>query len=69
MANWIDVDGLRISVSQFTVEFQTYGDGTRLLVTEQGAYLDGHDSPDSRAIGIRAQLTALAAELDEGRRT
>lgn len=66
VANWIDVDGQRISVSQFTAEFRAEGNGTRLVVTEQGAYLDGHDSPDSRAIGIRAQLQALAAELQAG---
>jgi uncharacterized protein YndB with AHSA1/START domain len=66
VANWIDVDGQRISVSQFTAEFRADGEGTRLVVTEQGAYLDGHDSPDSRAIGIRAQLAALAAELETG---
>lgn len=66
VANWIDVDGQRISVSQFTAEFRAEGSGTRLVVTEQGAYLDGHDSPDSRAIGIRAQLQALAAELQAG---
>jgi uncharacterized protein YndB with AHSA1/START domain len=66
VANWIDVDGQRISVSQFTAEFQADGSGTRIVVTEQGAYLDGHDSPDSRAIGIRAQLAALAAELQAG---
>jgi uncharacterized protein YndB with AHSA1/START domain len=65
VANWIDVDGQRISVSQFTAEFRAEGNGTRLVVTEQGAYLDGHDSPDSRAAGIRAQLAALAAELVE----
>ena len=67
VANWIDVDRQRISVSQFTAEFWADGNGTRLVVTEQGAYLDGHDSPDSRAIGIRAQLNALAAELNPGR--
>lgn len=66
VANWIDVDGQRISVSQFTAEFRAEGNGTRLVVTEQGAYLDGHDSPDSRAIGIHAQLRALAAELQAG---
>jgi uncharacterized protein YndB with AHSA1/START domain len=66
VANWIDVDGQRISISQFTAEFRPEGHGTRLVVTEQGAYLDGHDSPDSRAIGIRAQLQALAAELQTG---
>jgi uncharacterized protein YndB with AHSA1/START domain len=66
VANWIDVDGQRISVSQFTAEFHAESNGTRLVVTEQGAYLDGHDSPDSRAIGIRAQLQALAEELQAG---
>lgn len=64
VANWITVDGESISVSQFTAEFQAEGHGTRLVVTEQGAYLDGHDGPDSRAIGIRAQLDALATELE-----
>jgi uncharacterized protein YndB with AHSA1/START domain len=67
VANRIDVDGQCISVSQFTAEFQAHGNGTRLVVTEQGAYLDGHDSPDSRASGIRVQLDALATELDPGR--
>jgi uncharacterized protein YndB with AHSA1/START domain len=66
VANWIDVDGQRISVSQFTAEFRAEGNGSRLVVTEQGAYLDGHDSPDSRAIGIRAQLQALDAALQTG---
>lgn len=66
VANWIDVDGQRISVSQLTAEFRAEDNGTRLVVTEQGAYLDGHDSPDSRAVGIRAQLEALAAEVDNG---
>ncbi len=64
VANYIDVDGQRISVSQFTAEFGPDGGGTRLVVTEQGAYLDGHDSAESRAAGIRAQLQALAAELE-----
>jgi len=67
VANRIDVDGQCISVSQFSAVFQALGNGTRLVVTEQGAYLDGHDSPDSRASGIRVQLDALAAELDAGR--
>jgi uncharacterized protein YndB with AHSA1/START domain len=66
VANYIDVDGERISVSQFTAEFRPDAAGTRLVVTEQGAYLDGHDSPKSRAVGIRTQLQALDAEL-EGR--
>jgi uncharacterized protein YndB with AHSA1/START domain len=63
VANYIDVDGERISVSQVTAEFRPDSAGTRLVVTEQGAYLDGHDSPESRAVGIRTQLQALDAEL------
>jgi uncharacterized protein YndB with AHSA1/START domain len=65
VANCIDVDSRRISVSQFSAEFRAEGSGTRLVVTEQGAYLDGHDSPESRVTGIRAQLEALAAELGD----
>jgi uncharacterized protein YndB with AHSA1/START domain len=63
VANYIEIDGERISVSQFTAEFRPDGTGTRLVVTEQGAYLDGHESAESRAAGIRVQLEALAAEL------
>jgi len=66
VANWIDVNDQRISVSQLTAEFRAEGTGTRLVVTEQGAYFDGHDSPGSRAIGIRTQLAALASELETG---
>jgi uncharacterized protein YndB with AHSA1/START domain len=65
VANCIDVDGERISVSQFTAEFHPDGAGTRLVVTEQGAYLDGRESAESRAVGIGIQLEALAAELQE----
>jgi uncharacterized protein YndB with AHSA1/START domain len=63
VVNSIDVDGERISVSQVTAEFLPDGSGTRLVVTEQGAYLDGRDTPESREKGIRAQLDALGAEL------
>src|SRR4051794_38036277 len=37
------LDGARISVSLATVEFNPEGSGPRLVLTEQGAYLDGHD--------------------------
>jgi uncharacterized protein YndB with AHSA1/START domain len=63
VANYIDIDGERISVSQFTAEFHPDGAGTRLVVTEQGAYLDGRETAESRTEGIRIQLRALAAEL------
>jgi uncharacterized protein YndB with AHSA1/START domain len=57
------LDGTRISVSLGTVELEREGDGTRLTYTEQGAYLDGLDSPDQRKAGTGGLLDALGAEL------
>jgi uncharacterized protein YndB with AHSA1/START domain len=53
-----------VTVSLTTVEF-TPGDdgGTRLVLTEQGAYLDGREEPAWRERGTADQLEALAAEL------
>ena len=39
--------------------------GTRLVLTEQGAYLDGREEPAWREQGTASQLEALAAELKE----
>jgi uncharacterized protein YndB with AHSA1/START domain len=49
----------RISVSLATVEFTPEGDGdTRLVFTEHGAFLDGHESPARRAEGMGGLLDA-----------
>ena len=54
----------RISVSLATVEFTPVGDnGTRLVFTEQGAFLDGHEPPAQRAEGMGSLLDALQTEL------
>jgi uncharacterized protein YndB with AHSA1/START domain len=54
----------RISVSLATVEFTAGGDnGTRLVFTEQAAFLDGHESPARRAEGMGSLLDALDKEL------
>jgi uncharacterized protein YndB with AHSA1/START domain len=53
----------RISVSVFSVEFTPDGDGTRLVLTEHGAYLDGLDQPSWREAGTRQQLEALAKQF------
>ena len=54
----------RISVSLATVEFTPVGDnGTRLVFTEQGAFLDGLESPAGRAEGMGSLLDALDSEL------
>jgi uncharacterized protein YndB with AHSA1/START domain len=57
------LDQTRISVSLATVEFQPAGKGTRLIFTEQGAFLDGYDNPAQREQGTRDLLDALGAEL------
>jgi uncharacterized protein YndB with AHSA1/START domain len=57
----------RISVSVATVEFRPDGVGTRLVFTEQGAFLDGHDTPARREHGMGSLLDELDAELRSGR--
>ena len=52
------------TVSLTTVEFAPGKEGgTRLVLTEQGAYLDGHEQPAWREQGTSDQLEALAAQL------
>ncbi|TIS56241.1 MAG: polyketide cyclase [Mesorhizobium sp.] len=53
----------RISVSLATIELRPEGNGTRLVLTEQGAFLDGHDDPATREHGTGALLDALGASL------
>jgi uncharacterized protein YndB with AHSA1/START domain len=53
------MDGTRISVSLGTVELSADGDGTRLVYTEKGAYLDGHDTPEQRQEGTEQRFEAL----------
>src|ERR1700678_3630255 len=50
-----------ISASVTTVEFRSAGAGTRLLFTEQGAFLDGHDTAAEREEGTAGLLDALGA--------
>jgi len=59
----MQMDGTRISVSLATVELEPKGAGTRISVTEQGAYLDGHDTPDQRQQGTGPLLDALGEVL------
>lgn len=57
------LDENRISVSLATVELRPEGKGTRLVFTEQGAFLDGYDDAGSREHGTRELLDALGAAL------
>jgi uncharacterized protein YndB with AHSA1/START domain len=55
------------SVSLGTMQLVPEGGGTRLVYTEQGAYLDGHDDVAGREVGSRGLLEALARELERGK--
>lgn len=57
------MDDKRISVSLATVELKPAGKGTRLIFTEQGAFLDGFDKPALREHGTAELLDALGTEL------
>lgn len=57
------VDGRKISVSLATIEFKPNGEGTRLVMTEQGAFLDGYDDAGSREEGTRWLLEKLGQAL------
>ncbi len=59
----MSLDQTRISVSLATVELESASAGTRLIYTEQGAFLDGHAAPAERERGFGALLDALDAEL------
>lgn len=53
----------RFFVALTTVEFHASGGGCRLVVTEQTAYLDGHDRPEDHEGGWNAMLDQLADYL------
>jgi uncharacterized protein YndB with AHSA1/START domain len=53
----------RVSVSLATIEIVAEGTGTRLIMTEQGAFFDGHDTPATREHGTGELLDALGAAL------
>ena len=59
-------DGARISVSVATVLFSGDDIQTRLVVTEQGVFLDGLDTAAQREEGTRALLDSLATSLTNG---
>lgn len=58
------LDDRKISVSLATLELQPAGQGTRLKVAEQGAFLDGYDDAGSRERGTAHLLDALGASLE-----
>jgi uncharacterized protein YndB with AHSA1/START domain len=59
----MSLDGTKISVSLATLEFKPTGSGTRLMLTETGAYLDGYDDAGSREHGTNAIIDKLGEFL------
>jgi uncharacterized protein YndB with AHSA1/START domain len=53
-----------VTISLTTVEFKPADGGTKLVLTEQGAFLDGREEPAWRENGTADQLKALAIVLE-----
>jgi len=55
----------KLSVSLATIQVAAKGKGTLLIVTEQGAFLDGYDDAGSRERGTGALMDALVRSLEK----
>ena len=63
----MQLDGRLISVSLSTLELRPDGDGTRLVFTEQGVFLDGYDGAAQRVHGTGELLESLGRYLEAER--
>ena len=61
------IDEVRSSVSLVTVALERHREGTRLTLTEHGAFFDGVEDPSVRRGGWGSILDALARELERDR--
>ncbi len=59
------LDDKKISVSLATIQLKPEGAKTTLMVTEQGAFLDGYNDAGSREQGTGHLLDALGASLQD----
>jgi uncharacterized protein YndB with AHSA1/START domain len=59
----IQLDARRLSVSLVSVQFEPNPVGTRMLMTEYIAYLDGHEDLEDRIRGTKEGLDRLDLEL------
>lgn len=62
----MDLDDIRISASLTTIELFPAAGGTKLVFTEQGAFFDGHDTPEVREQGTKELLDLLGKSLEGG---
>ena len=61
----LSADAAIVTVSLTTVEFRSVELGTHLVLTQQNAFLDGHEQPAWRLTGTEHQLAALGTELGD----
>ncbi|MGD0247041.1 MAG: SRPBCC family protein [Streptosporangiaceae bacterium] len=65
MSAGADVITVSLTTVEFNaVDFEAGAEGTKLVVTEQGAFLDGREEPAWREHGTADQLKALANLLE-----
>jgi len=60
------LDGKLISISLATVLFAVDGAGSKLTITEQGAFVDGYEDKGSREQGTRGLMERIADSLEDG---
>src|ERR1700744_5835643 len=60
------IDGKKLSVSLATIQIVAEGKKTRMIVTEQGAFLDGYDDAGAREHGTTLLMDALGESLKPG---
>ena len=62
---WMRLDGKLISFSLATIEFRAKGKGTLMVLTEQGAFVDGFEDKGGREHGTKGLVDKLEAYLRE----
>ena len=60
------LDSRHISVSLATIQFAADGAGSKLTITEQGAFVDGYEDKGSREQGTRGLMERIADSLEDG---
>jgi uncharacterized protein YndB with AHSA1/START domain len=58
------LDGVKISTSLATIQFEKQGKGTRMVLTEQHAFVDGYEDNGSRLHGTNALMDQLVASFN-----
>lgn len=60
------LDDRKISVSLATVEFKPEKGGTRMVITEQGVFIDGYEDKGNREHGTAYLMEQVEASLRKG---